>query len=286
MRIRDGKKNMRAGSVRRAIFALALASLLAIGSAPPVSAHAFGTFSISVYSGLVVGAHEIRIRWVLDMAETAAMATVELIDSDDNGDVTAKERNAYFDVWVTSVLDGIQLTVDGQPVSKTIGFRELTLPSGERGSPALRVVMDLTAVLPASKAGDIHEARYRDTNYTDYIGWREVAVAAGEDAHLIQSSAPTKGRTNELTIYPADLGMSVPRSEAEFTFSAATPGNPADDLKSEGDPAVADASRSDGNGAGSAFTIWPTGVLAIAAVSALGALLMAANRNEPARPRR
>jgi hypothetical protein len=189
-----------AGSVRRATLALGTAWLLTIGSAPSVSAHAFGPFSISVYSGLVVDAHEIRIRWVMDMAETAATTTVELIDADGNGDVTEEERNAYFDIWVTSLLDGIELTVDGLPLSKSVSFRELTLPSGEGGTPALRVVMDLTAELPALQPGAIYEASYRDTNYVDYVGWREVAVAVGADTRLITSSAPTQGRTNELTV--------------------------------------------------------------------------------------
>jgi hypothetical protein len=274
-----------AGGGCRATLAVGVAWLLAMASAPPASAHAFGPFSISVYSGLVVGADEIRIRWVMDMAETAATATVELIDADANGDVTEEERNAYFDVWVTSLLDGIRLTVDGLPLSKTVSFRELTLPSGEGGSPALRLVMDLTAELPAGQSRDIHEASYRDTNYVDYVGWREVAVAAGAGARLITSSAPTQGRTNELTLYPADLGRSVPLSEAEFTFGAAPAADSTGDLTAAGDPAAGDASRSDG-AAGSSFTIWPTGVLAILAVSALAALMIAANRHDPERPRR
>jgi hypothetical protein len=105
-----------------------------------------------------------------------------------------------------------------------------------------------------------------------------VAVAAGEDAYLIRSTAPAEGRTNELTVYPADLGMSVPMSKAEFTFSAAMPGSSTGGRIAAGNPA--------GSAAESSFTIWPTGALAILAVAALAALLIAANRNEPARPRR
>src|SRR5688572_28816622 len=198
------------------------AVLLACGGllAPsPAGAHAFGPFSISVYSRLVVSEDQIEIRWVLDMAEIPATATVELIDTNADGTVTEREKAAYFDLWVGSVLGQIELVVDGQSLSKEIVGRELTLPAGEEGAPALRLEMDLVAEVPGE--GPSHSATYRDCNYSDYVGCLEVAVAPGSGAQLIESSAPLEGRTNELTVYPADLGRSVPTSEAEFVFAAA-----------------------------------------------------------------
>jgi nickel/cobalt exporter len=230
-------------------------------------AHAFGTFSISVYSRLVVFEDQIQIRWVLDMAETPAAATVNLIDADGDGKVTDEEKHAYFDLWVGSVLDNIELTVDGRDLSKRIVDRELTLPAGEGGSPALRIVMDLTADVPAGTSR--HTAAYRDANYDGYVGWREVAVASGSGARLIESSVPTEGRTNELTIYPADLGLSVPTSEATFVFAAA------DALAGPSTDATSPAATQNG---GSGFQVWPTGILAAVLMLGLAGAMVVANR--------
>jgi nickel/cobalt exporter len=242
----------------------------------PAAAHAFGPFSISVYSRLVVTKDQIEIRWVLDMAEIPSTATVELIDANADGTVTAREKGEYFDLWVGSVLGQIELVVDGQDLPKEIVGRELTLPEGEGGSPYLRVEMDLVAEVPGEGAS--HSATYRDSNYIDYVGWREVAVAPGNGAQLIESSAPLEGRTNELTVYPADLGRSVPTSEAEFVFAAAglAPSVPA------GQPVLPGQPEPEPSGG---FQIWPTGVLAALAVIGLAAIMLAANRPS-ARPRR
>jgi hypothetical protein len=263
--------------VRRTAPFLALV-LACIGLASPAraEAHAFGPFSISVYSRLVVTEDEIQIRWVLDMAEIPATATVELIDTNADGTVTEREKGAYFDLWVGSVLEQIELVVDGRSLSKEIVGRELTLPAGEGGSPALRLEMDLVAEVPGDSAS--HEASYRDTNYKDYIGWREVAVAPGPGTQLVESSAPLEGRTNELTVYPADLGVSVPTSEATFVFAAAD-ANPS--------LAAGPVTASDAPAAPGGFQLWPTGVLAALLVAGLAALMYAANAEPPAaRPRR
>ena len=248
-----------------------LACLLACGGLvvfpAGAEAHAFGPFSISVYSRLVVSDDQIEVRWVLDMAEIPATATVELIDTNADGTVTEPEKDAYFDLWVGSVLDQIQLVVDGENLSKEIVGRVLTLPDSEGGVPALRLEMDLLAVVPGASTS--HSASYRDSNYVDYVGWREVAVAPGSGAQFVESSAPLEGRTNELTVYPADLGQSVPTSEATFAFAdaAAVPSAVTGPDGSPGQPA-----------ASTGFQLWPTGVLAALLVLGLAGLMLFANR--------
>jgi hypothetical protein len=258
---------------RLAALAVALAACAGLLTPSPAVAHAYGPFSISVYSGLVVSQGRIEIRWVLDMAEIPAAATVELIDEDADGTVTESEKDAYFDLWVGSILDQINLVVDGQDLEKEIVARELTLPAGEGGSPALRLVMDLVSTVPGATGR--HSATYRDTNYMEYVGWREVAVAPGAGIELIESSAPLEGRTNELTIYPADLGLSVPNSEAEFVFAAAAP-VATDAVR----PTSLEGAEDEGG-----FQLWPTGVLAAALVAVLIGIMAVANRPSR-RPRR
>jgi hypothetical protein len=252
---------------RAAVVVALLIASLGLARPVPVVAHPFGPFSISVYSGLTVHQDHIDIRWVLDMAETAAVATLELIDSNSNGHVTEEEKAEYFDLWVGSILGGITLMVDEQELLPKVIDRELTLPTGEGGVPAVRLVIDLSAELVMGVSP--HAARYQDTNYTQYPGWREVSVAAGQGVTLLSSTAPVEGRTKELTVYPPTLGLGVPTSEAEFSFAALGVGLTSPDAQ----PSVPD-----GGDAPTGFAVWPTGILAGVVVLAFVGLLVVVNR--------
>jgi hypothetical protein len=255
----------------RALWAAAMAFPLMIITPPLTAGHAFGSFSVSVFSQITVAEREVRVRWVLDMAELPAGAIVKLMDTDADGVLTPTEEAAYLDIWISSVLEALELQVDAEDLFFKVVSRDLSFPIGEGGSPALRLVMDMSTQLPLIETTIVHQATYRDTNYIEYIGWREVAVGADEGVRLIDSSVPVEGRTQELTIYPPDLGMGVPTSEAHFTFSIATP-----DASSGADSPSADAS----------FKLWPTGVLAILVVLLLGLLAVILDRSAPTTRRR
>jgi hypothetical protein len=263
---------------RDALLAATLACLLGTATPPLAAGHAFGSFSISVSSQITVAEHEVRVRWVVDMAELPAGVVVDLIDTDGDGIATPAERDAYLALWIPSVLENLDLRVDGADLALEAVTHELSFPVGEGGALSLRLVADLVAPLAEPRPGEVHEATYRDTNYTDYLGWREVAVSAADGVTLVDSSVPVQGRTKELTVYPADLGMSVPSSVAQFKFSVAAdaasgPGSPS---PSERDLAPAEPS----------FRLWPTGALAILVVVLLGVGMVALERSSPPRRRR
>jgi hypothetical protein len=259
------------GRIGRVLCAAAMAFPLMLTMPQLTAGHAFGSFSVSVFSQITVAEREVRVRWVLDMAELPTEAIVKLMDTDADGVVTPIEEDAYLDIWISSVLAALELQVDGEDLLFEVLNRDLSFPIGEAGAPALRLVVDMSTQLPPVETTAARQATYRDTNYIEYIGWREVAVDAAEGVRLIESSVPLEGRTQELTIYPADLGMTVPTSEARFTFSVAAP-----DPSSEPDSSSADAS----------FKIWPTGVLAIAVVLLLGLLAVILDRSAPRTRRR
>jgi hypothetical protein len=217
------------GLARRTI---AVISLVALASALPATrgdAHDFGSLSINVYSRLTLAATQVRIRWVLDMAEIPAGAIVGLIDQDGNGVASQEEQDAYFATWLSSVLGEIHLTVDGTELPTAVDTAELELPTGENGALYVRVRLDLSADLPAPPATGMYAASFEDLNYRDYLGWREVVVSADPGVELVTTTVATVDRTNELQTYPPDLGASTPNSEATFSFrlnSAAASGAP------------------------------------------------------------
>jgi hypothetical protein len=205
--------------VRRPVAAVCLMLVAVLAApAPPALAHDFGSLSINVYSRLTLEASQVRVRWVLDMAEIPAGAIVTLIDQDEDGSASAEEQDAYFATWLSSVLDQIHLTVGEAELPKRVEASRLELPIGENGARYLRVYLDLTAELPPAPGDEIFLATYRDANYAEYVGWREVVVTATRPVELLASTVAEVDRTNELQTYPPDLGAGTPNSDAEFSF--------------------------------------------------------------------
>lgn len=212
----------RGASLGLSVLAPALAVLglaLAAAAPPPVAAHPFGNSTINLYARLELHPDEVRVRWVLDMAEVPAIQVHSLIDVDGDGEVSDEEAEAYLAWWVPSLLLDIDLTVDGRALPLEVRHRELTLPAGDAGAPTLRVVLDLAAQLPPS--GGDREGGYADHNYADFLGWREVVVVAADGVELVDSSAPAVDRTDELREYPPGLPAADASSTATFAFRPA-----------------------------------------------------------------
>ena len=136
------------GRLRRALLWVTMGFLTASITPPAAAGHAFGSFSISVFSQLTIADSQVRVRWVVDMAELPAGAIVELIDTDGNGVATPAERAAYLDFWIPSVLENLELRVDEVDLLLEPVSHELSFPLGEGGEPGLRLVVDLEAPLP------------------------------------------------------------------------------------------------------------------------------------------
>jgi hypothetical protein len=219
-----------------------------------------GIFSISVYSRLTAARDQILIRWVLDMAEGPSDATVKLIDADGNLEITEREKADYFGLWQISILDEIELAVDGRELPKHVDAYELTVQAGEQGAPYVRLVMDLSVEMPRLEDGETRRCRYRDQNYIRYFGWREVVVQAARGIDLVESSVPSQDRTNELRVYPNDLLAIEPQSEATFAIRPRAAAE-----ASSGPTPAPDEANQDGSG----FSFWPTGFFALLVIAAM-----------------
>ena len=78
--------------------ALALFALIVVAVSWPAaaaSAHPLGNFTINLYSGIHVVPGEIRIDYVVDMAEIPTFQAMPSIDTDGNGLVTKDEVKAW-----------------------------------------------------------------------------------------------------------------------------------------------------------------------------------------------
>ena len=138
------------------------------------AAHPLGNFTINRFSRIEVSGHRLYVVYVLDMAEIPTFQAGRI-------DPAAYARR---------IARGAELTVDGRRAELVPGSTALAHPRGAGGLRTTRLEIVLRGpVLDGSSA-----IGYRDTNYADRIGWKEIVV--GKDA---------PSRSNELRAYPKDL---------------------------------------------------------------------------------
>ena len=187
-------------SVRRAMVLFALMIVAVSWPATAASAHPLGNFTINLYSGIQVVPGEIRIDYVVDMAEIPTFQTMPSIDTNGDGTATAAEQAAWAETTAPTFVSNLTLTVDGAPVSLEIRSATMRFRDGQGGLPILR--FEGVFAGPVTRAGAIV---YRDENDADHIGWREI-TAVGEDGEAISgANVPTTSVSDALLAYPQDL---------------------------------------------------------------------------------
>src|SRR5437867_1550279 len=176
----------REGHIFRAAFCLLPAAFCLPLVPQPGSAHPMGNFSISHYAGIRIERDVVRLRYLIDMAEIPAFQEIQAggIAPEPNHPGLPPYLARTAEAWT----EGLWLEVDGRrltlrPESSDIGF-----PPGAGGLPTLKVSVTYRATLPASTGSPLSELRYRDTNFRDRAGWKEIVAAAGAGATLTASS--------------------------------------------------------------------------------------------------
>jgi nickel/cobalt exporter len=203
-----------------------VAGVIAVLVAWPVggaSAHPLGNFTINHYSGLHVSPDEIRVDYVIDMAEIPAFQEMEAIDADGDGKGSDAELDAWARAKAPEFADGLTLEVDGREQPLTVrGARAQLLP-GQGGLQTLRFEGDFSA--QASERGSLS---YRDGNFADLIGWREITAVGQDGAVLVDSTVPTDSVSDALRSYPQDLlasPLDVTTMSAGFEPGVSAPGS-------------------------------------------------------------
>jgi nickel/cobalt transporter (NicO) family protein len=164
-----GRKAVR-GVKRFVLLAVALAALiLPVAS----SAHPLGNFTVNRFSRIEVAGPRVYVHYVLDLAEIPTFQA---------GRVDAQG-------FARRIARGARLTVNGRPAHLVPVETALTHPPGAGGLKTTR----FEVVLRGPVLHGATDVAYRDTNYADRIGWKEIVVG----------DAPSRSR--ELRAYPSDL---------------------------------------------------------------------------------
>ncbi len=193
-----------------------LLALLAVSVARPstADAHPLGNFTVNLYSRLELYSDVIRVHYVLDMAEIPTFQEMDAVDTDGDDTVSDAEKERYAVRMAEYIRGDLYLKANGSPSRLGLLSQELSFPPGQGGLDTLR----LSLVFEALSTGSELVVEYRDENYADRIGWREIVVRPAEGVRLLEATAPTEDVTDELRSYPDDL-LSSPLNLSEASFS-------------------------------------------------------------------
>ena len=156
---------------RLAVLLAVAAALLAPAAA---SAHPLGNFTINRFSRVEVSGHRLYVRYVLDMAEIPTFQA---------GRIDAR-------AYARRIARNARLVVDGRAARLVPLGTALAHPPGAAGLRTTR----LEVILAGPTLNGQVSIFYRDNNYKDRIGWKEVVVGPN-----------TRSTSDELRAYPKDL---------------------------------------------------------------------------------
>jgi ABC-type nickel/cobalt efflux system permease component RcnA len=200
-----------------------------------------GNFSINHETRFDAGTRALHLRYILDLAEIPTVSEKSVMGASGSGTPTQGERDAYLQAKASELATHVSLTIDGQSVGLTPHPVELQLRPGAGGLDTLRLVWEAQVPLTWPKHGT-HQVSYRDDNFADRLGWKEIVAVGVEGVGLADSTAATQDATQELTHYPVDPTLPPSqRTSARFTL-----------IRSGGVTAIGTVADAGGSGAGSA----------------------------------
>jgi nickel/cobalt transporter (NicO) family protein len=201
---------------------LLLAALAALALPVAASAHPLGNFTINRFSRIEPSGDRIYVLYVLDMAEIPTFQA--------KSTVTAEGARAYAQGLATSIGRGLDLSVDRRRLALHPLRNALAFPPGQAGLHTTR--LEVVYQSEPLRGDNPTRLDYRDTNFGERIGWKEVVVRAGFDARLDSATVPSRSISDELRSYPKDLLQSplgVTEASAEVVPGSG-PGVPPDVL--------------------------------------------------------
>jgi len=179
--------------VKRLVFFFAVVIGVLVVPAVAASAHPLGNFTVNQYSGLHVTPSAVDLDLVVDMAEIPTFQARGELDA---------EGAAYASRHCADLVRHLRVSVDDKVLSPRVLQSSVVFPPGAAGLPTLRLTC--SAMAATTTTDESRRLIYRDDNYADRVGWREI-TAVGDGVTLRDVDVPALSRSNRLTAYPNDL---------------------------------------------------------------------------------
>jgi nickel/cobalt transporter (NicO) family protein len=246
----------------RRLFLLA-GVIAAVLLAPALAAaHPLGNFTINRYAGIELTPGQVRIDYVVDIAEIPTVQIRPQMDGDGDGEVTDAERAAWARRTAPDLLAKVEVAIGGRPLRLEVVSASARFRPGQGGLDILRLEAAFAGPAPAEG-----RLEFADANYQDRIGWSEVTAVGADGTALSSSSVPARSVSNALLAYPQDL-LSSPLNVTTATVSF-EPGASA--AVGAGEPIAESGARPDVSGGAFAGLVGRTGpFMAVALLLALG----------------
>lgn len=210
---------------RRGRWLLFLLPLLWLLATPqPANAHPLGNFSVNRYSRIELMPAQLRLVYVVDMAEIPTFQIWSQVDLNGDKQVTEMEKEQFVKQTMPALLSNLDLQINAQNITLQPQSQELTFPPGQGDLPTLRLHLTFQAELPTNNSS--WQLTYEDHNYTDRLGWQEIVYASDKNIYVSSATIDTVDISAELTNYPVDLLQNPPAiRSAQIEFRAGTTTN-------------------------------------------------------------
>src|SRR5262249_57439674 len=160
----------------------------------------------------------VRLRSVLALAETPTFRVLQAEGFP--ADPEHPDARAYLTGAAETVSGGLALELDGRRLALRSEAAELIFPPGAGGLPTMKLGVVYRADLPPATADATSALTYRDGNYPERAGWKEIVATTASGVTLVGSTVPDHDRSRELTDYPTDPTASPPQTvEAQVLFA-------------------------------------------------------------------
>jgi len=233
---------------------------LGIGVMPAgAAAHPMGNFSISHYAGITIHPRRVELRYLIDMAEIPTFQ--ELQDSAIVPEDGHPSLDGYLARKADVLKEALVLELNGRRLMLQKESSSILFSPGAGELPTMKLGIVYVASLADALSAGLNRLVYRDENFPDRAGWKEVVAQPAPSIVLATSSAPRQDRSRQLSDYPTDLLNSPPQTlQASLTFASEAPAAASAAVGSP-EPPVAPTALEAGWGASRAPTIPGTGDL-------------------------
>jgi ABC-type nickel/cobalt efflux system permease component RcnA len=187
---------------------LVLALVVLVLSPATSFAHPMGNFSVNHYSKIRIGQESIEILYLVDMAEIPTYQEIRQFGITRKPDDPSASR--YLDRQEQLLKEGISLDLDSNShvVRLDTISRQLVFADGAGGLPTMKIGFVFRGKLETPAGA--HRLSYFDNNFPGRAGWKEIVVL-GDGVQVLDSSASSTDRSQELTNYSSDVLNSPPQ---------------------------------------------------------------------------
>src|SRR5437763_9493711 len=207
-------------TMKRLCTVMLTALFLIVALSNMAQAHPLGNFTINHFARIEVGDRQVRLRFVVDMAEIPAFQELRAMTAGESDTPSEAALDAYLQHVAAQYADGLNVIIDGSRVPLKKGAATIKTLPGAGGLQTLRVECDYEGAFPATNESAAHRLRFEDLNNSDRIGWHEIVVVPSSGVSVFNSSAFANGVTDEIKAYPQDM-LQAPLNErvAELSFT-------------------------------------------------------------------